>query len=113
MTRSLAETVAVAALCTGFFAPAPAAGVAIPIDPGPHPIVVKAPGRADAEVTVEAREGQVVKRSLSPGAPARGAGATPPPPEGEGASGWTGKRVAGVASTPRRCETRSDREDLP
>lgn len=70
-----------------------ALGVAIPLDPGAHRIVVKAPGRSDLEVSVDLREGQVVKRLLAVGAPGAGGAAEP----GSGESWWSGKRMAGVA----------------
>ncbi len=76
-------------------------GVAIPVDPGSHRIVVKAPGHADVEVSVDAREGKTTKRRLSIGAqgagapPATGAEPAPASPE-QGGSWWTGKRVGGV-----------------
>ncbi len=75
-----------------------ALGVAIPVDPGSHHIVVKAPGRADVEVTVDAREGKTTKKLLSAGAPSTEAPALgpAPAPAGEGGSWWTGKRVGGV-----------------
>jgi hypothetical protein len=79
-----------------------ALGVALPVDPGAHRLVVKAPGRADAETSVDTRVGQVVKRKLFAGAPngspvvaAVPDGQQAPPTDG-GSSWWTGMRIGGV-----------------
>ena len=75
-----------------------ALGVAIPVDPGAHRIVVKAPGHVDAEVSVDAREGKTTRQVLSIGAvgtSSSSSGAAPPAAD-EGGSWWTGKRVGGV-----------------
>jgi hypothetical protein len=77
-----------------------ALGVALPIDPGSHRIVVKAPGHEDAEVQIDLAEGKLVKRRLSLGA----ISATAPTPEAPAApasqevSWWTGQRTAGVVT---------------
>lgn len=63
----------------------PSLGVAIPVDPGDHTIVVRMAGRRDAVVEVELTEGELRSVEVAPGeatgtpdGPA--AGASPPPP---------------------------------
>ena len=91
-----------------------ALGAALPLDPGAHRIVVRSPGRSDVELSVDVREGKVVKRRLFAGAPGVASPAPPPPPapateppasgapvspgpEATSESWWTGRRTAGVA----------------
>lgn len=58
-------------------------GVALPVDPGTHSIVVRAPGRSDNVLSVELAEGEQRSLKLEPGAPldvAKPAAESAPPP---------------------------------
>jgi len=97
-------------------------GVALPVDPGAHVVVVRAPGAEDATFQAMAREGETVKLTVAPGrpkavpvepSPPPAAVATPPQPPtppspvpsvpaqaapndaSTGTSGWT---VFGISS---------------
>jgi hypothetical protein len=55
-------------------------GVAVPVDPGQHEIVVRARGHADRQVALEIREGEHQELLLEPGQPVPGADRTGPSP---------------------------------
>ncbi|OJY24304.1 MAG: hypothetical protein BGO98_20810 [Myxococcales bacterium 68-20] len=62
---------------------APSMGIPLPLDPGPHAIVVKATGRADATSQITLGEGESKRIELDAG-PSTGAATTQPsPPQGD------------------------------
>jgi hypothetical protein len=54
-------------------------GIALPTDPGPHTLVVRAKGRADSTATVTLAEGEQSETLVNAGGPMQDFG--PPPPE--------------------------------
>ena len=77
-------------------------GIETPVDPGPHVVVVGAPGRAEATVRVMLAEGETKRVEAAPGDAVRGdAGRAPEGPEARGTSPlvWVGFGVgaAGLA----------------
>lgn len=62
---------------------APSMGIPLPLDPGPHAIVVKATGRADATSQITLGEGESMRIELDAGSSTDVA--TPTPPRGDAA----------------------------
>lgn len=62
-------------------------GVALPVDPGAHTIVARAPGRADGTKTITLAESETGRVDVAPGGPAPSA---PPAPGGEPTAAATG-----------------------
>ncbi|MBX3202463.1 MAG: hypothetical protein KF894_30335 [Labilithrix sp.] len=58
---------------------APSMGVALPLDPGAHTILVRVQGREDATTQLTLGEGEAKRVELQAGAPRAGAPLTPPP----------------------------------
>lgn len=85
-------------------------GVSLPVDPGPHTVVARAPGRAEGSKTVTLAEGESVRVEVAPGGSAPLAAAPPPdasasgkaPPSGSGGTSplvWIGFGTAIAGAT--------------
>jgi len=73
-------------------------GISLPIDPGPHRLVAKAPGHAQREYTLTVREGESSTLEIEPGGPASNA-ATPAAPAPTAPAPATPLRDSGSSAT--------------
>ncbi len=66
---------------------APSFGIPLPVDPGPHDIIVKVKGRQDATMQLTLAEGESRRIEVEPGPTAGAAAPAPAPPSSEKARG--------------------------